>query len=154
MLLRTCHRKFMGSLSGLSPGFSDMATSQVAPLWRSSHRLCTSRSSNHGASSSSKRIVQRLAVAAPADSFYAVGTSFQKLGLSSSIADAIQQAGFSEPAQIQVRSGYCDFRVVTVLFPHGSWACGSSCRVLCVSFECVIRLLAANCYFPSAAHLL
>ena len=91
----------------------DMAASQVATHCRSSHRLCRNRCSNHGASPSSSRLVQNFAVAAPAQSFYAVGTSFKKLGLSSSIADAIHHAGFTEPAHIQVRRARSVFCFLT-----------------------------------------
>lgn len=107
MLLRTCHRTFLSSFRGLTPALNDTATSHMATHFSSSsHLVSRSRPSVHGARASSGRRIQSLAVATAADSFYAVGTSFEKLGLSHSIADAIHHAGFTEPAHIQVRESF------------------------------------------------
>lgn len=107
MLYKTCYRRFLGSLKGAVVQFSDMPASQTKTQFRSSHWHCRRLPSHHGASCSSARGVQSLAITTSADSFYAVGTSFQQLGLSQPLADAVHRSGFTEPAHIQVRRATC-----------------------------------------------
>jgi hypothetical protein len=103
MLTTLYSKRLLYSVQGVPALYNDMAAFYSATHFRGSHRQCRSRSGIPGAVSSSDTRIQRYVVANTSDSFFAVGTSFAKLGLSRDIADAIHRAGFTEPAHIQVR---------------------------------------------------
>lgn len=89
------------------------------------HRRATLYAGRAQANQRPPRHVAQYAVA-PDTGFFARGTTFQELGLSPVLVDALERAGFTEPAHIQVPLPTADYgsRITTtcVLFNACGWA--------------------------------